>query len=189
MVSLVRRALYGWAVGRPARDFDSFLRRIRHASHDECAQALVATTIAAQWLQVTNMTKRRFPEMYLSGERQVRLDEDRELLSDYIEELGELRKTIKGEHAAKALLGSAGLVVLAHSIRCARDHEELLEAGRDLWHELLKGQGIAAEMTDALFVPRLLAPDWQPPMGWHLGHVGELRGQPRDNHGGHEPRA
>jgi len=189
MVSLVRRALYGWAVGRPARDLDSFHRRIRQASHDECAQALVATTVAAQWLQVTNMTKLRFPEIYLSGERLVRYEEDRQLLTDYIEELGELRKAIKGEQAAKALLGSAGLVVLSHSIRCVRDRDDMLEIGRDIWQELLRGQAIAAEMTDALFVPRLLAPDWQPPSGWHLGYAAELRGHSGGGNGGQGYRA
>lgn len=183
MVSLVRRALYGWAVGRPARDLDSFQRRIRQASNDECAQALVATSIAAQWLQVTSMTKLRFPEIYLSGERLALFEEDRQFLTAYIEELGELRKTIKGEQAAKALLGSAGLVTLAHSISCVRDHETLLEVGRDIWHELLRGQDIAAEMTDALFVPRLLAPDWEPPPGWHLGYAAEAYSRSESAHG------
>lgn len=178
MVSLVKRALYGWAVGRPAKDLDSFVRRIRSASADECAQALVATTIAAQWLQVTTMTRLRFPEVYLSGERFADLPEERSFLTDYMVELTEIRKAIRGEQAANALLASAGLVVLTHSIHCVRDYFSLLPQGRDFWAHILKGQDIAAEMTDALFVPRLLAPEWEPPLGWHLGCSAEASRAP-----------
>ncbi|WP_137389622.1 hypothetical protein [Rhodoligotrophos defluvii] len=180
MVSLVQRALYGWVVGRPAKDLDAYVNRMREASEEECAQVLVATSVAAQWLQVTSMTKLRFPEVYLSGERPAELPEDKDVLSNYIAELIELRKAIRGEQAANAVMVNAGLMTLAHSIRCVRDADGLLAVGRALWGEILRGQAIAVEMTDALFVPRLLAPDWKPPLGWHLGYAAELaRRSPR----------
>ncbi|MGF7161619.1 hypothetical protein FHS85_003260 [Rhodoligotrophos appendicifer] len=169
MASLVRQVLYGWAIGHASRDLSSFVVLMQNASDEECAQALVATAAAAQWLQSSEAIDLPFPETYLSGEALARSAEDRTILSEYIRQLDLVRKQLKGEEVSRILLVGAGMVVLTHSLACVRDADHLLGTGKSLWRAILRGQAIAVEMTNALFVPRILVPDWQPPEGWQLG--------------------
>ncbi len=168
MAGLIKRALIGRRVKSPADSLNRFAAQIRNTTEEHCAEILVATSLAAGWLQVTTATKLQFPEVFLSGRRLVTFPEERNFLSLYIDEIKVLKEVVKSSQAADAAQVAGGLVVLIHSIRCVQDRAQFLIAGRALWQDLLRGQSIASEMTDALFVPRMLAPSWEPLPGWQL---------------------